>query len=388
MTTLPTPELFPAREQRVPQTSPLAAFQSHAAEINAAVARVLAGGWYLLGPETKAFEHEFADWVGVEQCITCASGTDALHLALRACGIGPGDEVITVSHTAVATVAAIELCGAQPVLVDIEPASFLLDPTQLAGALTERTRAVIAVHLYGRAADLAGIGAFCRAHGLRLIEDCSQAHGATADAGDGVRRVGSFGDLAAFSFYPTKNLGALGDGGAVVTRDTGLADSVRSLRQYGWRKERYVSEESGWNGRLDELQAAVLRVKLCTLDADNARRAALAAHYSKRLAGVRGLTLPAATPAGSNSVWHQYVIRCEQRAALAAHLHAAGIDTLVHYPVPIHCQPAYAGRSLARGPLPHSERAAQEVLSLPMFPELTLAAADRVADAVHEFFRK
>ena len=363
------------------QTSPGAAYAAQAGEIDAAIARVLRGGRYLLGPETEAFEQEWAAFVGTAHAVTAASGTDALHLALRACGIGPGDEVLTVSHTAVATVAAIDLCGARPVLLDIDPATHNLQPAALAAARTERTRAVVLVHLYGAPADVGAVAEFCRAHGLRLIEDCAQAHGARVHG----RRVGSFGDAAAFSFYPTKNLGALGDGGAVVTHDPALAETLRSLRQYGWRRQRYVSEEAGWNGRLDELQAAVLRVKLPALDADNDRRRALAARYHAGLAGIPALRLPAEAP-GTRGVFHQYVVRCAERDRLAAFLHDAGIGTLVHYPVPIHRQPAYAARGLARLPLPETDHAAREVLSLPMYPQLPPEAADAVAASIRRFF--
>lgn len=363
----------------IPQTNPHASYQAHAAEIDAAIARVLASGRYLLGPETEAFEREFAAWTGATQCVSAASGTEALHLALRACGIGPGDDVITVSHTAVATVSAIELCGARPVLVDIEPHSFNLHPAALEAAHTDRTRAVVPVHLYGQAADLAPVVAFCRNHHLRLIEDCSQAHGARY----GGARVGTFGDAAAFSFYPTKNLGAIGDGGAAVTHDPALGDTMRALRQYGWRERRYVSELSGWNGRMDEIQAAILRVKLRTLDADTDRRRALAALYDAALADLPHLTRPVELP-GRRHVWHQYVIRCADhtRDAMADRLRAEGIGTLVHYPVPIHRQPAYADRGLAPAPLPETDRAAREVLSLPMFPQLAPDAIPRIAAAL------
>ncbi len=362
----------------IPQTDPHAAYLAQAAEIDAAIARVLASGRYLLGPETESFEAEFAAWVGVRECVSAASGTEALHLALRACGVGEGDEVVTVSHTAVATVAAVELCGARPVLVDIEADSFTLQPAALAAARTDRTRAVVPVHLYGQAADLGPIVKFCQQHDLWLIEDCSQAHGALY----GGQQVGTFGDAAAFSFYPTKNLGALGDGGAAVTNDPALGDTMRALRQYGWRKQRYVSEESGWNGRLDEIQAAILRVKLRALDADNDRRRVLATSYDVALAEIGSLTRPAELP-GRRHVWHQYVVRCADgtRDAVADGLRAAGIHTLVHYPVPIHQQPAYARRQLAVGDLRETERAAREVLSLPMYPQLAPEAVGRVASA-------
>jgi dTDP-4-amino-4,6-dideoxygalactose transaminase len=364
------------------QTSPLAGYTVRAEEIEAAVRRVLRSGRYLLGPETEAFEAEFAGYIGVAHCLSAASGTEALHLALRACGIGPGDEVITVSHTAVATVAAIDLCGAQPVLVEIEAGGFQLQPAALEAALGSRTRAVVLVHLYGQPADLAAVADFCQRHGLRLIEDCAQAHGALYDN----QRVGSFGDAAAFSFYPTKNLAALGDGGAVMTNDPAIAATVRALRQYGWREQRYVSAEPGWNARLDELQAAILRVKLRTLDADNDRRRAVASVYSAALANIQELTLPAELP-GRRSVYHQYVVRCASRDRLAEHLRTAGIQTLVHYPVPVHRQPAYADRGLAAGPLPETDRAAAEVLSLPMYPELSVEDAQAVASEVAAFFR-
>ena len=359
----------------IPQANPLAAYQENAAAIDAAVSRVLASGRYLLGPETEAFEAEFAAWAGARECVSAASGTEALHLALRACGVGPGDEVITVSHTAVATVSAVELCGARPVLVDIEPAGFTLAPAALEGARTERTRAVVPVHLYGQAADLAPVAEFCRRHGLRLVEDCSQAHGATY----GGEPVGTFGDAAAFSFYPTKNLGALGDGGAATTGDPALAETMRALRQYGWRGRRYVSEEPGWNGRMDELQAAVLRIKLRRLTADNERRRAVAAQYTQGLAGLPGIALPGELP-GRRSVWHQYVVRCADgsREAVAGRLLAGGVQTLVHYPVPIHLQSAYAARGLAAGPMAETERAASEVLSLPIFPQLAPEMVARV----------
>ena len=363
------------------QTSPLAAYTAQAGEIDAAIARVLGGGRYLLGPETAAFEQEWAAYVGVAHAVTAASGTDALHLALRACGIGPGDEVLTVSHTAVATVSAIDLCGARPVLVDIDPATHTMQPAALDRALTGRTRAVVLVHLYGTPADVDPVAAFCRAHGLRLIEDCAQAHGARYHG----KRVGSFGDAAAFSFYPTKNLGALGDGGAVVTDDPALAETLQSLRQYGWRRERYVSEEAGWNGRMDELQAAVLRVKLPVLDADNDRRRALAARYHAALADIPGLRLPV-EPADTRGVVHQYVVRCLERDRLTTFLQDVRVGTLVHYPVPIHRQPAYAARDLARTPLPETDRAAAEVLSLPMYPQFSPEAAETVATHIRQFF--
>ncbi|HKZ84802.1 MAG TPA: DegT/DnrJ/EryC1/StrS family aminotransferase [Anaerolineae bacterium] len=361
----------------IPAANPQAQYAAHRAEIDSAIARVLDAGHYILGEETRAFEREFAEYVGVEHAIGAGSGTEALHLALRACGIGPGDEVVTVSHTAVATVAAIELAGAAPVLVDIDPHAYTLDPQQLEPAFTPRTKAVIPVHLYGAPADIESIVSIARRHGLKVIEDCAQAHGATYRG----RRVGSWGDIAAFSFYPTKNLGAIGDGGLVATSDAHLAERARLLREYGW-SERYVSSIAGWNSRLDELQAAILRVKLRHLDADNARRRELAAIYDEMLPP--GVRKPAA-PDRCVHVYHLYVIRHPRRDLLAAYLRDKNIGTGIHYPVPIHLQPAYRGRLAVAGALPETERAAREVLSLPIYPELTTDQARQVAEAIRAF---
>ena len=328
----------------------------------------------MLGEEVSLFEREFAAYVGVEHGVAVGSGTEALHLALAAAGVGPGDEVVTVAHTAVATVAAIELVGATPVLVDIEREFYTLDPSLLEQAVTPRTKAVIPVHLYGQPADLTPILRIARRHGLRVIEDCAQAHGAAYDG----RRVGSCGDMGCFSFYPTKNLGAIGDGGLVVTGDAQLAGRVRSLREYGW-SERYVSSISGWNSRLDEIQAAILRVKLRYLDEDNQRRMRLAAAYDEGLAGA-GVATPRRRE-NVDHVYHLYVVRAAERDRLQAQLKAVGIGTLVHYPLPIHLQPAYAGRLQGREHLPETECAAREVLSLPMYPELTLDDVRQVARA-------
>ena len=336
---------------------------------------MLERGRYILGPETGAFEQEFAAYIGAQSALGVGSGTEALHLALRACGIGPGDEVITVSHTAVATVAAIELCGALPVLVDIDPVTYTLDPGRLEPAISPRTRAIIPVHLYGHPADLAQIVSIAASHGVRVIEDCAQAHGAFYDG----RRAGSLGDIAAFSFYPTKNLGAIGDGGMVVTGDPALAEAARLLREYGWQ-ERYVSQVPGWNSRLDELQAAVLRVKLRYLDVENARRKVLAGMYDRLLADTH-LILPQCR-LGASHVYHQYVVGCRERDALQAHLASNGIGTLIHYPVPVHLQPAYAGRLQTPGGMQNTEQAARQVLSLPMYPELSDDQVEQVADAI------
>ena len=359
---------------------PRACFLAHRDEIEAAVRGALEGGSYILGPAVARFEEEFARFTGGGEAIGVASGTDALVLALRGAGIGAGDQVFTVSHTAVATVAAIELAGAVPVLVDIDPRTFTIDPERLEA--TVRThgragrRAVIAVHLYGLLADMPAILDVARRHELVVVEDCAQAHGA-ALAG---RAAGCFGDVAAFSFYPTKNLGALGDGGAVVSADHSLVERVRRLREYGWR-ERYVSDVAGTNSRLDEIQAAILSVKLRHLEAENACRRQRAELYSARLA-TSELELPVVR-AGATHIWHQYVVRSARRDHLRAALQEQRIGTLVHYPVPVHEQPAYRGR-LAVDPagLAHSETAARQVLSLPMHGHLEERDVERVAAAI------
>lgn len=358
--------------------SPRAQYLAHKAEIDAAVRRVLDEGRYILGEEVRAFEAEFARFLGAAHAIGVGSGTEALHLALVACGVSAGDEVVTVSHTAVATVAAIELCGATPVLVDIDPRSYTMDPRHLEAAATARTRAIVPVHLYGHPADIAGIAEFAARRGLLVVEDCAQAHGAAWRG----RRVGTFGDAACFSFYPTKNLGAIGDGGAVVCRAPELAERARALREYGWR-ERYVSAVPGWNSRLDELQAAILRVKLRSLEAANARRAALAARYSAALAGC-ALELPSASEEAGH-VYHLYVVRCRERERFREWLSRRDIGTLVHYPVPVHLQPAYRDRLRTVGEMAQTELAAAEVVSLPMYPELTFEEQDLVIDAVRSF---
>ncbi|MGH7014400.1 MAG: DegT/DnrJ/EryC1/StrS family aminotransferase [Stellaceae bacterium] len=368
------------RRKSVLQAAPLASYRAARPRLDRAVARVLASGRYVLGPEVAAFEREFAAYIGCRHAVGVGSGTDALVIALRALGLPPGMLVATASHTAVATVAAIELAGLAPLLLDIDPATYTVAPAALERALTggRRVGAAIAVHLYGQAADLGAIVKLTRRHGVKLIEDCAQSHGAAL----GGRRLGSFGDAACFSFYPTKNLGAFGDGGAVLTHDDALATRLRELREYGWR-ERYVSVTPGMNTRLDPLQAAVLRVKLTGLDRANGRRAATAARYDRGLAKT-GLGLPARRPDATH-VFHQYVVRARRRDGLRAALDRAGIGTAVHYPVPVHLQPAYRGRvALDPGGLAESERAAREVLSLPIWPELGTADVARVIAAVKE----
>ena len=317
-------------------------------------------------------------------CVAVNSGTDALQLALRAYDIGPGDEVITVSHTAVATVAAIELAGASPLLVDIDPKTFTICPQAIEDAIKgyqgkQKIKAIIAVHLYGHPAQMAAIVDLARRFDLRVIEDCAQAHGAKL----GSQTVGTFADIATFSFYPTKNLGALGDGGAVVTNQANLAERVRSLREYGWR-ERYVSDIAGMNSRLDELQAAILRVKLKALDAENERRQQIARVYDKRLSAT-ALRLPQLCGEVAH-VYHQYVVRSKERDRLKERLREGGIGTLIHYPVPVHLQPAYRNRvMIGSGGLSETEQAAREILSLPMFPQLTDEQVARVCNVITDY---
>lgn len=368
----------------IAHNDPRAAYLAHRAEIDAAVRRVLESGRYVLGAEVAAFESEFASYLGARHAIGVASGTDALELALRACGIGAGKIVYAPSHTAVATIAAVECSGAEPVLVDVDPETFTLDPSRLDEAIRScgrgRSGAIIAVHLYGQAADMPAILRIAKDAGLVVVEDCAQSHGATLQR----RKTGTWGDVAAYSFFPTKNLGGLGDGGAVVTGNGEIAERVRSLRQYGWRGHRRESEIPGVNSRLDELHAAVLRARLPYLDRDNRRRQKLAARYD---AGLGEVVMSPTRRDGAEHVFHKYVIRTAQRDAMQSSLESQGIATLVHYPQPVHLQPAYAGRVL-HGGLAHSERAAQEVLSLPMYPELKDAEAERVIEAVRNFCRR
>ena len=363
----------------IAQADPKAGYLAQKEEIDAAVARVLARGAYILGPEVEAFEQEFASFIGAGFAVGVASGTDAITLALKAMGIGPGDGVATVSHTATATVAAIELSGATPVLVDVEADSFGMDPSALERLLEAPPlpiRAVVPVHLYGRPARIEAIVAVAERRGAVVLEDASQAHGAAARG----RRVGGFGAASAFSLYPTKNLGAFGDAGVLVTGDEELAARARRLREYGWRR-RFVAEAPGMNTRLDELQAAILRVKLRRLDAANARRQAIAGAYTQGLDGLP-LALPSAGP-GETCVWHQYVIRSPERDRLRTALAEAGVGTAIHYPAPVHLQGAYAGRlPLGPGGLPVTEQLVGEILSLPIYPELGDDAVAKVIEAV------
>jgi dTDP-4-amino-4,6-dideoxygalactose transaminase len=363
----------------VPQANPGAGYRAHKQEIDAAIGRALDSGWYILGQEGRAFETEFAAWLGAGTVVGCGNGTDAIALALRGLGIGAGSSVVTVSHTAVATVAAIESTAATPVLIDIEPDHYTMDPAELARVLADPPpglppiRAVIPVHLYGQVADVEVIGSLCRQHGVVLIEDCAQAHGAKRNG----RLAGTFGDAATFSFYPTKNLGALGDGGAVVARDPAVGARIAALRQYGWTRH-YISDEVGINSRLDELQAAVLRVKLGHLDAANARRQEIARAYD----AVLGAQAPRRRR-GSEHVYHLYVVRVAERDAVQARLREGGVGSGVHYPVPVHRQPAYEGRvPLGPSRCVETEHAASQVLSLPLYPELTEAQVAQVCETL------
>lgn len=344
-------------------------------EIDAAIARVVSSGWYVLGPEVAAFEAEFAAYAGAAHCIGVGNGLEAMHLALRALGVGPGDEVIVPSNTYIATWLAVSQCGAVPVPVEPDPATHNLDPARVEAAITSRTRAVLPVHLYGLPADLDPILAVARAHGLKVLEDAAQAHGAAYRGA----RIGTHGDVVAWSFYPTKNLGALGDAGAVTTNDPELAERISVLRNYGSR-QKYVNEVPGFNSRLDPLQAAVLGVKLHHLDAWNARRARVAARYLQGLAGL-GLGLPV-SPNWAESAWHQFVVRVPQRDRLVAALAARGVETMVHYPIPPHRQQAYAEFGWRDADFPLAAQLADEVLSLPIGPHLADDAVEQVIEAV------
>lgn len=350
--------------------------------INEAIADVLHRTDFILGQDVTLFEQEFAAFCQTRCAVGVDSGTSALELILRAYHIGPGDEVITVANTFMATVLAISYTGATPVLVDADPRTYTIDATLLEAAVTPRTKAIIAVHLYGNPADMDAILAIAQRHNLLVIEDACQAHGATYKG----KRVGSLGHAAAFSFYPAKNLGAYGDGGMVVTNDEQLADDLRMLRNYGQR-EKYHHESIGYNRRLDTLQAAILRIKLPHLDKANEQRRQHAQQYHHLLANGNGhsaVNCPAETH-GAESVYHLYVIRVHDRDQLKAHLHAKGIATGIHYPIPIHLQPAYRPLGYVRGAFPVTEAYADQILSLPMYPELAPDGIEYVASAIQAF---
>jgi dTDP-4-amino-4,6-dideoxygalactose transaminase len=354
-------------------------YQQIGAEINQAALQVLASGRYIGGDTVAAFEAAFAQAIGTAHCVACNSGTDALYLALRALKIGSGDEVITTPFTFIATAETISQTGAKPVFVDIDPATLNLDLNQLEAAITPHTKALMPVHLFGQPVDMTRLNAIATAHQLPVIEDCAQATGATwAD-----RRVGSLGTIGCFSFYPTKNLGACGDGGALTTHDPAIAAQLRVLRDHG-RTDTYYHEELGLNSRLDAVQAAILTAKLPYLDGWNQQRQAVAARYQAGLENIAGLQLPRNIP-GGESVWNQYTLQSPQRDALRRQLQAQGINTMIYYPLPLHLQPVYR-RLLGgqAGQFPQAEQAALEVMSLPMFPELTVEQQDRVIAALQK----
>ncbi len=358
----------------IPQCNPKANYLAHKQEIEAAITRVLESGWYILGKEVSSFEKEFANYIGVSHAVGVANGTDAIELALRAFGIGHGDIVATVSHTAVATVSAISRTGATPVFVDIGE-DYLMSPASFVEVLEimqpRKPKAIIVVHLYGQVAAMPTILKIANQYNIKVIEDCAQAHGASLQG----RKAGAWGDIGCFSFYPTKNLGALGDGGAVVTQDDELADLIRALRQYGWRR-RYISDVEGVNSRLDELQAAILRVKLKYLDADNKKRHEIAALYRDRLQDAP-LNLPIENT-DVQHVYHQFVIQTSNRNLLAEALKMAGVATSVHYPAAVHQQAAYANETYRPLVLSMTEKILPGILSLPIFPEI---AANDVIEA-------
>src|SRR2546426_2826739 len=363
---------------KVPFVDLTAQYTAIAAEINEAAMKVLRGTDFILGRDVALFEEEFAAFCETEYAVGVDSGTSALELALRACDVGPGDEVITAANTFIATALAISYTGAIPVFVDVDPQTYTIDSAQLARAVSHRTKAIIPVHLYGHPADMDSILDIAQRHGLVVIEDACQAHGAKYKG----KRVGSLGHAAAFSFYPAKNLGAYGDGGIVVTNDRQVAQSIRRFRNYG-QDEKYHHILRGYNRRLDTLQAAVLRVKLSRLDTWNGARRHHAALYQRLLAGSEVVTQTEASYA--DSVWHLYVIRVVHRNALAKHLANLGIASGMHYPIPIHLQPAYRDLGYTRGDFPITEQHAEHIMSLPMYPELDPCSIEYVAETIQNF---
>ena len=350
-------------------------------ELDEAIARVVSSGWFIGGGEVEQFEAEYTSYCGAAECVGVANGLDALHLVLRAMDVGPGDEVIVPSNTYIATWLAVSQCGATPVPVEPDERTFNIDPALIEAAITPRTKVILPVHLYGQPADMDPILAIARKHGLRVLEDGAQAHGARYKG----QRVGAHGDAVAWSFYPGKNLGAMGDGGAVTTNDAQLADRIRVLRNYGSRVK-YVNEVQGYNSRLDPLQAAILSVKLAHLDEWNARRSANAASYQQGLVGC-SLTLPH-VPDWAEPAWHLYVVQHPQRDAIQKALTDAGVGTLIHYPIPPHRQQAYALAGWEQGSFPLAERMADEVFSLPMGPHLDVEQVAMVVAAVKQVASK
>ena len=350
------------------------------AEIMAALERTIDSGSYILGKEVEAFEHRLSARLGAAGAVGVGSGTEALALGLLAVGVSPGDEVVTVSHTAGATVAAIRMIGAVPVLIDIDEASYCMDPRRLESAITSRTKAILPVHLYGHPADLVSIGAIAQRHNVPVVEDCAQAQEATIEG----RAVGSIGQAGCFSFYPTKNLGAIGDGGLVVATAAETVERLRRLRTYGWSRPQFADIPDGRCSRLDELQAAILNVKVDHLARDVERRREIAQRYNEAFAELP-LTLPAEY-GGARHVYHLYVVRCDCRDGLALHLEEAGIGTGIHYPCPVHVQPGLATGVRIAGSLKVTEMVAREILSLPLYPSLSVQSQRRVIDSVRKFF--
>lgn len=351
------------KQSLIPVSNPKARFIKKKKKFLSVTEAIIKNGIYILGSEVSAFEAEFAKYIGVNYCVSVANGTDAIAIGLRGLGVQPGDEVITVSHSAVATVAAIEMIGAVPVFVDIEKDSRCMDPLKIEDLLSSKTKAIVPVHIYGHPARINEIVSLAHSHNIKVLEDCAQAHGAMING----KKVGSFGDAAAFSFYPTKNLGAVGDGGAIVTNSEKVFNSVHALRQYGWYK-RYISDIPGVNSRLDELQAAFLRIQLKMLDNDNKRRIKIAQKYNAALSKTK-LKAPQKID-NCYHVYHLYVIESENRDELAKFLNGNGIGTALHYPLPIHLQPAYLGRIRGSEKLIQTEQLYKKILSIPMFPEL------------------
>jgi dTDP-4-amino-4,6-dideoxygalactose transaminase len=368
----------------MPNTIPMVDLKAQYArikgEVDAAMAAVVASSQFIKGEDCAKLEEEFAAYCGVKHAVGVANGTDSLTISLRAYGIGPGDEVVTVANTFIATGEAILLNGARPVFVDVDPQSFTMDPSKLEAAITKRTKLILPVHLYGHPADMDGINDVASRHGLPVLEDAAQAHGAEL----GTRRAGSLGHAGSFSFYPGKNLGAYGDAGMVVTNDADFAARVRQIANHGSGTHRYDNLVVGTNSRLDTLQAAVLRVKLRHLDRWNAERRSRAEAYTRALAGIPGLQLPTERP-GARSAWHLYTLRSSERDALQKHLGEAGISTAIHYPRPIHLQPAMSAAGGRPGDLPVSEELSRRVLCVPLYPELGDESVERVAASVRAF---
>ena len=356
----------------IPCANPKAQYLSYRDDINSAIQRVLDSGWYVLGEEVTQFEKEFSQFNTVSHTVGVGSGTEALHIALRALDIGQGDEVITTAHTAVATASAIDLAGAKPIFVDIEPDFFTIDPDLIEDAITPKTKAIIPVHIYGQPCNMDAIMEIANKNNFKVIEDCAQTHGAEYNG----KRVGSIGNVGCFSFYPTKNLGAIGDGGALITNDDQLAGKIKLLREYGW-EERYISSKEGWNSRLDELQAAILHVKLKHLDEDNSRRNKHAKIYIDLLK-----YLPLESPktrSNCSHVFHLFVIKTEQRDKLRDYLQKNGVNTTIQYPVPVH-QQKYFQNLCDETSLPVTENAAKNILSFPMYPELEEKEINKVSN--------